>query len=54
MARFRCGVNHVRSTKPGVSEPRLGPRPARDLQHDRPALPFETATIRVTSPCVRV
>jgi hypothetical protein len=54
MARFRCRVKHVRSTKPGVSEPRLGPRPARDQHHDRLAPPFETAAFRVTSPCVRV
>jgi hypothetical protein len=54
MARFRGRVKHVRSTKPGVSELRLGPRPARDLHHDRRAPPLETAAIRITFPCVCV
>jgi len=54
MVRFRCRVKHVRSAKPGGPELRLGPRPARDLHHDQLAPPFETAAIRVTSPCVGV
>lgn len=54
MVRFRCRVKHVRSAKPEGSVLRLGPRPARDLHHDKLAPAFETATIRVASPCVAV